>query len=248
MGTDLEQAREALTNARRVAVITGAGVSAESGVPTFRGEEGLWRDYDPMELATPEAFARDPELVWEWYNWRRELIAKCRPNPAHEAIARLERQKAPGFLLITQNVDGLHALAGSQRMVEVHGSIWQLRCAARCPYGREDRTVPLEPLPPVCERCGALLRPGVVWFGELLPTGPLETIETFFAEGDPEVVILSGTSALFPYIQSWAVRARHTGGLLVEVNAERTPVSDFADVVLLGKAGEILPRIITNGE
>jgi len=246
--TDIEQTREAVKDARRVAVITGAGVSAESGVPTFRGKEGLWRNYDPMQLATPEAFAQDPRLVWEWYNWRRELIAKCSPNPAHDAIARLEEQKAPGFLLITQNVDGLHALAGSRRMVEVHGSIWRVRCTGQCPYGGEDRTVPLDPLPPRCERCGELLRPGVVWFGEMLPMEPLNMIEAFFAEGDPDVVIISGTSALFPYIQSWAVRARQTGGILVEVNAERTPISGVADVVLLGKAGEVLPKIITNCE
>ena len=239
---DIESVRSALSKAKRVAAITGAGVSAESGVPTFRGKEGLWRNYDPMQLATPEAFQADPNLVWEWYDWRRGLIANCNPNPAHEAIARME-EKIPDFLLITQNVDGLHALAGSQKIVEIHGSIWRVRCT-ECIYERQDRTVPLDPLPPVCERCGALLRPGVVWFGEMLPREELEKIESFFAREDPDLVLVAGTSALFYYIQNWATRAKRTGGLLVEVNPERTPISSMADYTLLGKAGEILPQLL----
>ena len=150
---------------RSVAVLTGAGVSAESGVPTFRGEGGLWRNYRAEDLATPHAFRRDPGLVWEWYDWRRGLIGACQPNAAHRVLVEM----APtfdDFTLVTQNVDGLHALAGSVKPVELHGNLWGMRCTAGCRPPWEDRTVPLPELPPGCPSCGALVRPDVVWFGE----------------------------------------------------------------------------------
>src|SRR5688572_4541686 len=154
------EAAARLRAAHRVLALTGAGVSAESGVPTFRGPEGLWRRFRPEDLATPEAFARDPKLVWEWYAWRREKVAACHPNAAHRALAALD-QRVPEFLLATQNVDGLHARAGSRRMVELHGSLWRVRCTA-CGHVGERR----EALPdlPRCD-CGAVLRPDIVWFG-----------------------------------------------------------------------------------
>ncbi len=159
----MQAVREWLKQARSVAVLTGAGVSAESGVPTFRGNNGLWRQYRAEDLATPGAFARDPKLVWEWYDWRRGLIAQAQPNAGHRALVELEK-RVPSFTLITQNVDGLHELAGSRNVLEVHGSIWKVRCTS-CERERMDRRTPLPEIPPKCE-CGALLRPGVVWFGE----------------------------------------------------------------------------------
>jgi NAD-dependent deacetylase len=156
--------RGALAQARRVVVLTGAGISAESGVPTFRGADGLWRNLRATDLATPEAFARDPALVWEFYNWRRELLGQLSPNAAHRALVALE-QRVPDFWLITQNIDGLHHAAGSRRVLELHGNIWRLRCTG-CGRMTEDR----QPLParPICRACGQLLRPHVVWFGESL--------------------------------------------------------------------------------
>ncbi|MEK7762122.1 MAG: Sir2 family NAD-dependent protein deacetylase, partial [Nitrospirota bacterium] len=159
-------ARTHLASARHVTVLTGAGISADSGVPTFRGADGLWRNFRAEDLATPEAFERDPQLVWEWYNWRRELIATKQPNPAHIALVELEHRRPDTFWLITQNVDGLHRTAGSQRLSEIHGNIWKVRCTG-CGIISENREVPL-PILPTCRLCQALLRPHIVWFGESL--------------------------------------------------------------------------------
>ena len=164
-----------LTGASRVAVLTGAGISAESGVPTFRGEGGLWKQYRAEDLATPRAFAKDPKLVWDWYHWRRGLMAACKPNRAHLALARLEQKLGAGFTLITQNVDGLHELAGSNNLLEIHGSIWRLRCTS-CGACGPDRSLELGS-PPLCGRCGGILRPDVVWFGESLDHGLLARAE-----------------------------------------------------------------------
>src|SRR5262245_48140724 len=196
-GTRAAEAAARLSRARRVVVLTGAGVSAESGVPTFRGPEGLWRSYRPEDLATAEAFDRDPVLVWEWYAWRRERVAGCAPNAAHRALVSLE-VRAPEYLLATQNVDGLHTLAGSRRLVELHGCLWRVRCTG-CGERREDRRVPLPDLPPRCS-CGALLRPDVVWFGEPL----LEDVvgAAFGAARRAEVVLVVGTSSIV-----WPARA-----------------------------------------
>ena len=238
MGSN-DRLRERLDRARRVTVLTGAGVSAESGVPTFRGNEGLWRRYRAEDLATPEAFRRDPKLVWEWYDWRRQLIAKCRPNAAHEAIALLERRSRE-FLLVTQNVDGLHRLAGSVRIVELHGNLWRVRCV------REGKTsqnldVPLPVIPPRCE-CGDLLRPDVVWFGEALPAEAMGAAHDFAEACD--VFLVVGTSAVVQPAASLPVIARRHEAYLVEVNLEPTPLTAVAHESHHGKAAEILPILL----
>ncbi len=228
-----------LADARCVAVLTGAGVSAESGVPTFRGADGLWRRYRAEELATPEAFAHDPKLVWEWYDWRRQLLAKCEPNPAHHAIVRLE-SCCPEFLLITQNVDGLHQRAGSRSLVELHGNLWRVRCPG-CETTTENREVPFQTLPPRCA-CGGLLRPDVVWFGEPLPP---EAMQRAFAAAEAcEVMLVAGTSAVVQPAASLPTVAREHGAYVVEVNPEPTPLSAMAHEVHRGMAGEILPALL----
>jgi NAD-dependent deacetylase len=156
----VEEARRWLRDAHSVCVLTGAGISAESGIPTFRGAGGLWRQFRAEDLATPRAFAQDPKLVWEWYEWRRGLIAAVQPNAGHFALAELE-QRSTRFTLVTQNVDGLHRLAGSRNVLEIHGSIWRVRCTG-CSFEQHDGRVPLPEVPPRCERCGSMLRPGVV--------------------------------------------------------------------------------------
>ena len=231
--------KERLLQARSVAVMTGAGVSAESGVPTFRGPDELWRQYRAEDLATPEAFLRDPKLVWEWYDWRRQLIAKCQPNPAHFSIAFLERQ-APEFLLITQNVDGLHRLAGSVGMVELHGNLWRVRCLQDGSI-TERLDVPLETIPPRCE-CGGGLRPDVVWFGEALPSDALQ--QAFNAAESCNVFLVVGTSAVVQPAASLPMVARNKGAYVVEVNLEPTPLTPIAHESHHGKAGEILPRLL----
>jgi NAD-dependent deacetylase len=218
--------------------LTGAGISAESGVPTFRGEAGLWRDYSPQQLATPEAFRRDPALVWEWYAWRRELIAACKPNPAHRTLAEMERAMA-NVTLITQNVDGLHQAAGSERVLELHGNIWRMRCTD-CGGRMEDHRVPLPELPPRCSTCGGLLRPDVVWFGESLPREVLG--EAWRAAGHCRTILVVGTSAVVEPAASLPLVARRHGAHLVEINPEVTRLSQHAHRVLREPAGEALPR------
>ncbi len=227
-----------LSGARSVAVLTGAGVSAESGVPTFRDDGGLWKERRAEELARSEAFFRAPELVWEFYNWRRALVEKCDPNPAHYALAALEKQ-VPEMLLITQNVDGLHQKAGSENVLELHGSLWRLRCTV-CVHEEEN----LEELPPLpaCPKCGHLLRPGVVWFGEQLPAGILSTaLDTV---GKVDVMLVVGTSSVVQPAASLAHVAKRAGAVTIEVNLEPTHNTGFMDFALHGKAGEILPELI----
>lgn len=238
MNDALQEAAARLRGASRVLVLSGAGVSAESGVPTFRGPQGLWRQFRPEELATPEAFARDPQLVWEWYAWRREAIAGCLPNAAHAACVGLEARHAE-FLLATQNVDGLHALAGSRRLVELHGSLWRVRCT-RCDFVAEDRRTPLPALPPRCA-CGALLRPDVVWFGEALPAEAVEA--AFHAARRAEVAFSIGTSALVYPAAALPELARAAGAFVVEINPEPTPLTPLAHAALRGPAAELLPRL-----
>jgi NAD-dependent protein deacetylase/lipoamidase len=232
-----------LAGVERLVVLTGAGISAESGIPTFRGPEGLWRTFRPEELATPQAFHRDPQLVWEWYDWRRGKIAPARPNPGHEALVSIEA-RVPDFLLLTQNVDGLHRLAGSRRLVEIHGSIWEVRCLA-CGAVREDRRVPL-PLPPHCDACGGLLRPNVVWFGEALDPDILRRAEAALTRC--QAVLVVGTSAVVQPAASMALWARQSGAQVVEINPDPTPLTPHADFALSGKAGEVLPRLLAHLE
>jgi len=234
----MEETQRLLMTARKVAVLTGAGVSAESGIPTFRGPGGLWRNFRPEELATPEAFARDPRLVWEWYAWRREIIAAARPNAAHLVLARME-EFYPDFTLITQNIDGLHQAAGSKNVVELHGNIWRVRCLRE---GRimEHREVPPARIPPLCE-CGGLLRPDVVWFGEALPEEELS--RAFAAAESCEVMLVVGTSGVVQPAASLPYLVRRRGGAVIEFNTERTPISQIATRSFFGPAARVLPEL-----
>ena len=234
----------------RVLIITGAGVSAESGIPTFRGKDGYWRNLDPIKLATPEAFARDPELVWQWYRERRQGIRNAQPNAGHDAIARLA-QRAGEFLLVTQNVDDLHERAGMPKdeVVQIHGDIFVTKCS-HCNFSRPnddydyDYEHEQEDGIPKCSKCDALMRPGVVWFGEPLPPRETERVENYLQRDSCGVVIVAGTTATFGYIIDWALRASRRGGELIEVNLEETPLSRFATRLVRKPAAVALPRIV----
>lgn len=223
-------------------VITGAGVSAASGVPTFRGGDGLWRNFSPESLATPQAFARDPKLVWEWYDWRRRQIAACEPNAAHHVLAKWST-RFPGFSLITQNVDGLHERAGSGDVVRLHGSIWEVSCwrgcAASPPRWRDD-TVSYPELPPHCPHCRGLMRPGVVWFGEALDSA---VIDRATAAAECDVFITVGTSAVVYPAAGFIEMARRHGAFTAEINPDVTPATATVDLVLRGAAEIVLPEI-----
>jgi len=236
-----EAAVDALAGAERVLVVTGAGVSAESGIPTFRGAGGLWEGFRAEELATPEAFGADPHRVWRWYRWRRGICLEAPPNPAHDVIAAMDAAY-PEFLLATQNVDGLHPRAGSRRLVELHGNIHRTRCTAcedvdDLPDDREPEDAPL----PECANCGGLLRPHIVWFGESYEPGILET--ALAAAEHAQVAIVAGTSArVWPPI-AVALHAKTRGAFLIDVNPDTTEVSVQSDAHLAGPAGEMLPRL-----
>ena len=227
----------------RVFIITGAGVSAESGIPTFRSRDGYWQNLDPAKLATPEAFERDPKLVWEWYRERRQRIRAAQPNAAHVAVAKLA-QHADEFLLITQNVDDLHRRAGlaNEEMVQIHGDIFVTRCS-RCDFDFSEHNEEMQEIPR-CSKCDALMRPGVVWFGEQLDSRKVEIVENFLRRGSCDLVFVVGTTALFGYIIDWAVQAAGRKGQLIEVNPEETPVSQFATQLVRGPAAIALPRIV----
>lgn len=235
----IAQVKDRLAQAQSVAFVTGAGISADSGVPTFRGPEGLWRDFRPEELASPDAFERDPRLVWEWYNWRRELIATKAPNPAHAALADLERRIADCWL-ITQNVDGLHRDAGSSRLSEIHGNIWKVRCTA-CGRVEENRQVPI-PIPPHCAACGGLARPHIVWFGESLD--PADLSRSYAALKGCEILLIVGTSGVVYPAAGFASVAKEAGAFVVEVNLDPTPNSGLVDVSLQGRAKDIVPALV----
>jgi NAD-dependent deacetylase len=221
-----------------ILVLTGAGISAESGLSTFRGPGGLWEGHDPMQLATPQAFRADPLLVWRFYAWRRTQAAAASPNPAHRALTALE-QASKDFLLVTQNVDGLHERSGSRRVVRLHGSLWRLRCVAERTEV-EDLRADLGDLPPRCA-CGALLRPGVVWFGEALPTEALAAADE--AARQASVVLVVGTSSLVYPAAELPRTARSAGAYVVEINPEVTPLSSVVDERLAGPAGQIVPAV-----
>jgi len=261
----LEDARARLHAAQRIVVFSGAGMSAESGVPTFRGSGGLWKQFRPEELATPGAFARDPRLVWEWYDGRRRLILECAPNPGHRAIAEAQvRGSRAGDVarvrVVTQNVDGLHARAledagasdagaseaSALMPIELHGSLFRIRCSA-CPY-TEPNTHPLdtstEDVLPRCPECAALLRPGVVWFGEMLDAAVLSSAHEIAHDCDLCVVV--GTSALVEPAASIPRVTQASGGGVIEVNVEPSALTASADVALFGPAGQVLPLLFAD--
>jgi NAD-dependent deacetylase len=238
----IKQIARRIQSASRITLLTGAGISAASGVPTFRGKEGLWRSYSPQELATPEAFQNNPKLVWEWYDWRRELISKCHPNAAHLVLA-LWSKRYPGFTLITQNVDGLHEKAGTGNVIRFHGSIWEVLCWDRCksspPRWIYD-TVPLPSVPPSCPYCGGLIRPGVVWFGESIDP---EVLHKSDAAVDCDIFMTVGTSALIYPAAGLVSEARRKGAFTVEINLEATSASEMVDLSLQGPAEVLLQKV-----
>lgn len=229
-----------LSNAQSVCVLTGAGVSAESGVPTFRGAEGLWSKFKPEELANFNAFIRNPALVWEWYSYRKKVIKEVQPNPAHYALVELE-QRIPNFTLVTQNVDGLHRRAGSKRILELHGNIERSYCID-CRASADDILLDESQEPPRCKHCGGLLRPDVVWFGEMLPAGVFE--QALGAARRCDVFLCLGTSAVVYPAASLPFEALEQGAYVVEINQEYTDLSSRVQEAILGKAGIILPQLI----
>jgi len=231
---------EALRKARHVAVLTGAGVSAESGVPTFRdAQQGLWAAYDPAELATPEAFLRNPQLVWAWYAWRRKLVTAVMPNAGHLALVEIEK-RVPQFTLITQNVDGLHQRAGSRGVIELHGNIGRAICF-------DEGTVVAEAaetgdVPARCPNCGGLVRPDVVWFGEPLPQLAIEAAA--HAARSCDIFFAIGTSAVVQPAASLPYEALRRGAVTVEINPQSTPLTDRVSYVLSGPSGQVLPVLV----
>ena len=228
-----------IRDAEHVVVLTGAGISAESGVPVFRGPDGLWRQFRPEELATPEAFRRQPELVWEWYLWRRERIARAQPNDGHLTIARWQQSRA-NVTLLTQNVDGLHARAGSPHPVELHGNLWRVRCARGCGVRALDGETDPARVDLKCV-CGAWLRPDVVWFGEPLDADVMEDAAAAIERA--EVVLVVGTSAVVYPVAGLPQHAKRRGARVVEINVDETPLTAEVDAALRGPAGQVLPAL-----
>jgi len=229
-----------IRNSSRIVVLTGAGFSAESGVPTFRGKKGLWGKFKPEELATMEAFMANPKIVWEWYSWRRELMSKVKPHPGHIALVELENQ-VEDFVLVTQNVDGLHRAAGSRNILELHGNINRNKCMNCNSQYDADNDIDPDNIP-ACEKCGGRIRPDVVWFGEMLDPA---TIERAFQETEQaELCFLIGTSSVVQPAASLPLVASRSGAVLVEVNPEETPLTAIADYYFPAKSGEFLPELV----
>ncbi len=243
MPTDsLERARATLAGAARVTALTGSGISAESGVPTFRGAGGLWRTHRAEDLATPEAFTRDPRMVWEWYAWRQEVVALAEPNAGHAALAALERRLEPGaFTLVTQNVDGLHQRAGNTEPLELHGTLWRVRCT-ECGEERALIEPVTESLPPRCALCDGIERPGVVWFGEELPEEVFEMAVEACRRSD--VVVVVGTSGVVYPAAALVEIARAAGATVIDVNPEARGPDSERRIALAGPAGTILPALV----
>jgi NAD-dependent deacetylase len=243
LAEDLKRARALLDGATAVAVLTGAGISAESGIPTFRDAlTGLWENYRPEELATPEAFEANPKLVWDWYAWRRAKVAEAQPNAGHLALVEIEngcRERGVDFTLVTQNVDGLHELAGTRRLVELHGNIRRVKCFD---HGHAVKGWPETDGVPACPHCGSLLRPDVVWFGESLPGEALA--QAVAAAQSCEVFLCVGTSTVVEPAASLPFMALAEGAKVIEVNPTRTPLTARATIAIAGAAGEILPDLI----
>lgn len=240
----LARAAELVAASQRPVVFTGAGVSKESGIPTFRDAmDGLWARYNPEDLATPRAFEAHPELVWNFYEHRRETLKNCQPNPAHYALAELER-RAPACVVITQNVDGFHQMAGSRNVIPLHGNIRENRCFYLCPGVVPSTDLPKDgPIPPICPQCGEKsLRPNVIWFGEYLDDALMAAASEAISQCD--LLLIVGTSGAVQPAASLAHQAIRMGKAVIEINPEPTPYSDQVDLFLAGTAGEILPRLI----
>ena len=241
----IAEARALLRDAERIVVLTGAGISAESGVPTFRGDGGLWKSYRAEDLATPGAFARDARLVWEWYGWRREIVQRCVPNGAHVSLAEKAKQHT-GVVIATQNVDGLHRLAGAPdgALIELHGSLFRVRCTV-CPW-RDTHTSAIDASSretlPRCVICGALARPDIVWFGESLEPANIE--RAFAGAEAADVCLVIGTSGVVQPAASLASITRQAGGAVIEVNPVETPITSIATISIRGTAVEAVPNIL----
>jgi NAD-dependent deacetylase len=244
---NIRQAADVIESSRNLVVLSGAGVSKESGVPTFRDAmEGLWEKYDPQQLATPQAFRANPKLVWDWYEFRRGLVRNAQPNPGHRALAALEK-RAPNLRIITQNVDDLHEQAGSQNVIHLHGNIAQSKCFDNCQGA--PTLIDLEALtwdraigPPSCPHCGGWVRPNVVWFGEILPQDQLRAAMT--ASQNCDLMLVVGTSGLVTPAANMPHYARSAGAKIIEVNPDHTMITQIADIKLKGPSGEMLPRVL----
>jgi NAD-dependent deacetylase len=237
------------TSLERVFVLTGAGISAESGIPTFRGKEGYWQNLDPKQLAKAKAFRKHPESIWRWYRHRRDLIRRSEPNAAHQAVVKLAANSR-AFLLVTQNVDNLHARAEweGQRLapgqiVQIHGDIFVTHCF-RCDFKRRETDEDSSGVPR-CPKCGGMMRPGVIWFDEKLARFQSQRVKTFLRNGACDPVLVIGTTAAFPYIRKWVLAAKGKGGALIEINPEKTPLSQFATEVIRAPAAQALPQLVT---
>ena len=239
MEETIRNVAELLLKSKYVIALTGAGISAESGIPTFRGKDGLWRKYRPEELATFSAFIKNPKLVWEWYAWRISMVLNAKPNPAHIALSKMEQM---GILkaLITQNVDDLHERAGSRNIVKFHGSILKVKCI-KCDFEGHLQEPPKD-IPPKCPKCDSLLRPGVVWFGEPIPKQALREAEIHVRNADAIIVI--GTSGVVYPAGAIPFIVKERGGAVIEININQTAITPIADYFLQGKAGEILPLVV----
>lgn len=241
MGREVGKVCKLLRKSRHAIAFTGAGVSAESGIPTFRGGKGaIWRKYRIEDLATPEAFISDPARVWRWYVWRMKLVMNAKPNPAHETLALLEKE---GMIeaIITQNVDGLHQRAGSKRVIELHGSIWRVRCVNIGCGNRFRISGPPKEIPPKCPKCGSFLRPDVVWFGEPLPQDAWSEAVDLANKSDLAIVI--GTSGVVYPAAYIPLIVKERGGTLVEININKSAITPYADIFIEGKAGEIMAEL-----
>lgn len=241
MAPDYERAATLMEGARKVVVFTGAGMSRDSGIETFRGPGGIWERFSSEDLATMDGFLRDPAKVWRWYEHRRRQVAGLTPHAGYEALARLEGL-FPEVVVVTQNIDGLHARSGASRVVELHGNIWKVRCSVEDDQPWLDERTDLPEVPLHCERCGGLLRPHVVWFGE--PLDRMDMLAATVECSSCEVMLVVGTSAIVYPAAGFPLMARQKGARIVEVNIEPTPVTEYADVSLFGRAEEVLPALV----
>ena len=223
---------------KKIVFVTGAGISQESGIPTFRGKDGLWRNHDAMKLATIDAFYDNPKLVWEWYNERRMNIFQAQPNSGHEAIAELE--KYAEVVVLTQNIDGLHQKSGSSRVLELHGSIVKIKCSV-CNY-KEEISVKISELPPLC-KCGNILRPDVVWFGESLPQDIWKNAINFANNCD--LMVIAGTSLIVSPANTLPIYAKQNNAILVEINPEDTDMSGEMDILIRNTSAESIPKLVS---